>query len=529
MALLIYKNNYIEILKDREIFYIKSTNRGFTQDMFNDLLKSFPTIKVTSFMTLRNVISNAPRGPEPFGEERERVSIRNSDDCLKAYMTLYVGNEDLSANNRISLVKEVFEALNKAGIIFGINSKILAGPLEAGVEYIIAEGFPPVNGIDAEVKLYEISNLKPQIIDSNNVNHYELNLINHVQVGDWLGERKDPTPGFPGKNVKGNEIPSIPGRNLPLLYDRLSVRENYENGITTLVSKKNGAVYYRGDSIGVYDYLEIKGDIDFSTGNIDFDGYMSIKGTVEDNFSVVASNDLEILGDYGVGAADKISSLEGNIYIKGGIAGKNKATIRCKKNLYVKFLSDITVECEGSVYVGFYCMNSNVRAKQLIIESPKGKITGGKIDVDIQASAAEIGNKSESRTHIRVRGFDRNALKIDLDETLNALNKNKKEITRIKQHLQVYSGSSSQLTKEQFNTYEDLKNSYAEKKEIVKELEYRYKSINEYLKTPGEGAVTAKSRLYPKVKIEIKNMSEEILQSVPMVTYFIKDNELKTM
>ena len=64
-------------------------------------------------------------------------------------------------------------------------------------------------------------------------------------------------------------------------------------------------------------------------------------------------NDLEILGEYGVGAADKISSTDGNIYIKGGIAGKNKAMVRCK-NLYVKFLSDITVECDGNVYVGFY-------------------------------------------------------------------------------------------------------------------------------------------------------------------------------
>ena len=100
--------------------------------------------------------------------------------------------------------------------------------------------------------------------------------------------------------------------------------------------QKNGAVYYKGDSIGVYDFLEIKGDVDFSTGNIDFDGYLSIKGTVEDNFSVEASNDLEILGEYGVGAADKISSHEGNIYIKGGITGRNRESFAAK-NLYVSF------------------------------------------------------------------------------------------------------------------------------------------------------------------------------------------------
>jgi len=249
---------------------------------------------------------------------------------------------------------------------------------------------------------------------------------------------------------------------------------------------------------------------------------------VEDNFSVVASNDLEILGEYGVGAADKISSKDGNIYIKGGIAGKNKAVVRCKKNLYVKYLSDITVECEGNVYVGFYCMNSNVRARQLIVESPKGKIIGGKIDVDIQVDAAEIGNKAESRTFIRVRGFDRNAMKLELDETIQQVNETKKNITRVKQHLQVY-GSSYQLTPEQMATYENLKNEYADLKETIKELEYKVRSLNEYLKTPGEGAVIARTRIYPKVRVEIKNQYEEILKPEAMITYYYRDNELKTM
>jgi len=528
--ILLYKNDYIELLRENNKFYISSLNKGYSVEMFNEILKTFPMIKVTSFMALRNVICNAPKGPELFGEERERIILKVSDDKLKAYMTLYVYEEELKPENRLELVKEIISALTEEGIVFGINTKLLAGHLESGVEYVIAEGIPPINGIDAEVRMYKLAELKPKVIDENNVNHYELNLINHVKVGDWLGERRDPTPGVPGKSVTGEVIPAIPGRNIPLLYDRKSVLEIYNNGVTTLVSKKNGAVYYKGDSIGVYDYLEIKGDVDFSTGNIDFDGYMSVKGTVEDNFSVVASNDIEILGEYGVGAAEKISSREGNIYIRGGIAGRNKAVVRCKKNLYVKFLSDITVECEGNVYVGFYCINSNVRAKQLIVESPKGRIVGGKIDVDIGVSAAEIGNKSESRTHVKVRGFNRNELKLELDRTMHELEENKKEIIRIRQHLDVYSNVSiSALTKEQFNEYENLKNSYAERRDMIKELEFKCKSINEYLRTPGEGAVTAKKRIYPKVKLEIKNLSKEIMNDVPMVTYYYKDNELKTM
>lgn len=529
MAMLLYKNEHIEISREAGFFYIRSLRPGFTLEMFNKVLKeSFPNVKITNFIALKNTLMHAPAGPQLFGEERERVTVSITDDALRAYITLYVTEEELSQNNRVKLVKEIFETLTKAGIVYGIKTNLLAGQLRSGMEYLIAEGLPAVNGEDAQIKLYEIAPPQPKLVESGNVNHYELNLINHVREGDWLGERKEPTPGIPGKNVKGQEIPPIPGRNLPLLYDRASVKEVYENGVTTLLAKKNGAVYYRGDTIGVYDYLEIKGDIDYSTGNIDFDGYLSVKGTVEDNFSVVANRDVEILSDYGVGAADSIISREGNIYIKGGIAGKNKAFLRCKKNLYVKFLSDITVECEGSVYVGYYCMNANVRAKQIIVESPKGRIIGGHMDAEIKVVAAEIGSRAETRTIVRVRGFDRNAYRSQLDAVIAQLDESKLALTRIKQHLQVYS-STHQLTREQMSQYENLRVQYANLKDSIKDLEYDYKCLNDYLKTPGEGAVISKSRIYPKVRIEIKGHSTEVLNEQVMVTYYTRDNELKTM
>ena len=56
----------------------------------------------------------------------------------------------------------------------------------------------------------------------NNVDHYELNLINRVKAGDWLGERIDPKPGKDGKSVRGETVPHKTGRVLPILYDKNS-------------------------------------------------------------------------------------------------------------------------------------------------------------------------------------------------------------------------------------------------------------------------------------------------------------------
>ena len=81
---------------------------------------------------------NAPLGPLPFGEERDRVTISVTEDALKAYMTLYVSDDDLTADNRVKLVKEIFDALNKKGS-YGIKTELLAEPLRSRVEYLIVK------------------------------------------------------------------------------------------------------------------------------------------------------------------------------------------------------------------------------------------------------------------------------------------------------------------------------------------------------------------------------------------------------
>ena len=108
MALLMYKNEYIEITRDAGLFYLKSLAPGYTFEAFSEVLKkSFPNVKITSLLAIKNVLLNAPSGPVPFGQERERVSINVSEDELKAYMTLYVSEDDLSPDKRLNLVREI--------------------------------------------------------------------------------------------------------------------------------------------------------------------------------------------------------------------------------------------------------------------------------------------------------------------------------------------------------------------------------------------------------------------------------------
>lgn len=524
----IYSSEYIAISKRDDGYYIQSFRKGMTLEQFNRIILDHPEIRVTAIMTVRNALINAPRPPELFAGRKDKISIELSEDELKAYVTLCVDNEELVGSRRADLFKEILRKLKDVGITYGIKNSVILNNMVNNTPVLVAEGNPPINGEDSRVRMFELKDAKPETKEDGNVDHYELNLINRVSTGEWLGEKTEPTEGFTGKTVKGSVILPVPGKDLPLFFDRNTVREVCEDGKTTLYSVINGAVHYDGDKISVSNHLEIAGNIDFKTGNIDFDGFLTVKGTVADSFSVAASKDIEILGDYGIGGVKDIVSNGGSIFIKGGIAGNNKAVIRSKKNIYTKFVADATIICEGSVHIGFYCLNSNIKAKEVILDSPKGQIIGGTIAAEIKVVASTIGSASEKRTVISVSGFDRKTLKTSLDNIISEVEGMKVELAKAKMELSVYS-SATGLSREQKLAYERIRDRFFELKDRVKQLEEERKTLTGYLRTHGEGEIAILKKVYPNTALEIKKFTKEVTRPILNTTFYVQDREMKEL
>lgn len=434
-----------------------------------------------------------------------------------------MAQEKLEGESRYDLIPLVLDALIKAGVNYGVNLDSLKGDLKPNEPILIAQGLRPIHGRDSVIKMYEIQDPKPTVVEHGKVNYYDLNLINKVQAGDWLGERIDPIPGIPGKSVMGTDLLPDEGITFPLHYDHSSVELVREDGKDVLYSLKTGAVYYTGDTIAVYDVLEIKGNVDFNTGNIDFNGYVSIKGSVEENFSVRAGKDIEISGEYGIGGVNIIESLGGSIYIRGGITGKNRARILCKKNLYVKFLSDVEVICEGSVFVGFYIRNSTIRAKQVVVDSPRGQIVGGLIDTDIKVECADIGNWMETRTQINVRGFSRSGLQSRIDEIMILVRDKKEQMLKLKSILKTpdKKGMDSILQK--------TRHALHQIQDEIRNLEAERLSLTGFMKTPGEGAVIVKKRIFPKVRLVIQGQALEIGEETMASSFVVRDGMIQSI
>jgi len=522
----IFKSDYFCITQKEDGYYIETYKKGVSIESFNKVLISHPEIVLTSIIAVRSALVNAPVPPIKFGEAKPKIQVEVSEDELKAYIILNASEEEISGDKRADLFKEIVQSLKDQNITFGIKNSVLLGKLRNNERILVAEGIPPVRGKDAVVNMYTLKEARPSATDDGNVNHYELNLINRVKAGDWLGEKKHATGGTAGKSVKGRVLKPEPGSDMPMMFDRKTVREVEDSDMTVLYAAIDGAVHYTADRISVSNHLEVDGNVDYKTGNIDFDGFLTVKGTIEDGFSIKARKDIEILGIYGVGGVKEIVSEEGSIYIKGGVAGKNKAVIRSKGNIYTKFASDVTIECGGTLHIGFYCLNSNIKAKEVILDSLKGQIIGGTVNAEVRVVSALIGSAAETRTVVNVSGFNRNAMQASLEKVTEKIEKLKDELKYLKYEASVYSNVRG-LTKEQKKGYEMISDKLFEVQSKIKELEFERKALSGYLKARGEGEISVLKRVYPNTQLMIKQFTKEITRPVLSTTYCVQDGELK--
>ncbi len=507
---LLLSNDYIQVYTDKKNVFLIVNKVGYSLVDFQEEIARLPRVKITKFIVLKEAIARGNHQPVVIGEYKPLVEIEVSKDRLKAYAKINLSQKDFDAYGPDRILDEILEAVRSEGIIFGHEWVDIKGRIVLGMPILIASGKLPINGRDATIRLYEFKEKKPELIDAGNVNYYHMNLINNVGVGEWVGERVEPTEGIPGKTVYGEIIPPQKGQQLPLDYDGESLTTFFDEaaGITILRAKFAGAIEIEKGRIFVRKYLTIPDSVSFETGNIDFDGCVEIHNTINDSFSVVATKDIQVLGAVGIGGVDLVESRDGSIYIKGGIFGKDRAKIVCKGNLYTKFASNCVIECDGIVNIGYYAMNCEISAKEIIFESPGSKLIGGQATAVYKISVGEIGSLTGHKTYVNIEGFKRSDIKKEYDLLEAAADKLKDKIDLVKKKLTIYTGAKLNDTNRRIRDL--LQSELVKLQEMLKIfIEERGKCII-YMKTKGEGEICVNKRLHANVVIRMADETKII-------------------
>ncbi|MCW8893606.1 MAG: FapA family protein [Deltaproteobacteria bacterium] len=324
------------------------------------------------------------------------ASTDNSEDLAEGKSALCEKDDSREESNNEPPLKteimspaELIQILQKNNINQTIDFESLYQFCAAAAEGIsqkgvlLAKGIEPVRGADGWFEIaVKTSADEPEYQEDakGNVDLRTLHTFTEIEAEQKLGTIHAPHDGIPGMTVNGLPIPAERGNPFTLITGE-SVILKYNDRIA--YAQKAGRALLDKQTLSVVDELVISGDLDLQIGNIDFNGFIEIKGDVPDAFSVKASKGIRVTGTIG---ACQIES-GGPVEI-GSMAGKEVGQITSHGDLFVNYLNQATIICYGNVFVRNEIRNSQVKATgRVIVEH--GAIIGGKC-VALQGIEAKV-------------------------------------------------------------------------------------------------------------------------------------------
>lgn len=523
IIVIIYTNDLVELTEENEKVYIRTVKSGFPLKEFDAILRNYPRIKLTNFALLKNTLSKESTQPVEIGYWLPNVSIEISKDKMVASLYVYETIESIKENKE-KILAQIKDVLAEYNITYGIIDLDLNG-LVPGKPYVIAEGTPPIKGEDAIVKFLEIPERKPVIGEGGKADFFEMNFIYEIKEGDWLGEKVLPKPGIDGTNIHGETIPALMGKDVLFKYDKKSAYEVEENGKIVLYAKTSGAAEQRQGIISVNNHLPINGDVGIETGNIKFNGSVSIKGTVMNGYSVIATGDISIEHSEGITGAKLIQSTEGDIYIKGGIFGLNETEIEAGGSIYVKHVNDANLYAKNDIVIGYYSLGSYLVANSILLDERKGKIIGGKAVAKNLIVTAVSGNRLERRTELIIESLNKQKAYELIQDKASLLKTIQEEIIQLTSKKNQIIQHKDRLNDTQRQALEQLQAELEKKQEYSQQIDFEIKELMHNLKNVGKEQIIVKKEAYPGTYIQIGEKSS-VISRITQGTFLLEFGEL---
>ena len=287
-----------------------------------------------------------------------------------------------------------------------------------------------------------------------------------------------------------------------------------------------------GKKISVLPVVFIHGDVNYDTGNIDFDGSVHITGSVLPGFTVKAKGDIIIEKN----VDDALIEALGNITVKMGVVGKENAKLSANGTVTVKYLLNAKVEAANDIVVEDSIINSDVFSNsRIVVVARQGKIIGGKATAlyEIIVNVSGTPNETETQLNVGRNLFIEKELaavhkeiakwRVAVDDTMRKLKvsfgeavfENPKDF--IAKLLPVKQKSCLLMLKELSNNNKELK-----------KLIEQGKEVQDKLKLDREPCIIIKNKAYPGTVISVKKSNKRIDTPIENVKYF-EDPEEKVI
>lgn len=418
-------------------------------------------------------------------------------------------------------VDRVKAALTEKGVCFGLLEENIALAVEQkryDENVCAARWLPPENGVDGKIKYYykTESNIAPVENEHGVVDYKNLGLVRNITAGTTIAVITLPTEGTPGKDVTGREVPQKQGVAAKV---NVGVGTSLINNDTEIIASVDGNLEFKNGTFCVMETLIIPGDVDVSSGNIDFIGSVTVKGNVAEGFRVTSKKDISILGS----AMGAEISAAGNINVKMGCIN---STVNCSGDIRLGFCENSKIRCEGSVESGSY-IGGEIFAGKNIVASGNGNIVGGKYTALNSVDAGVIGSENYTKTEITLGN---NAVlseeRSNLCKQIEDMDGKSEQLTKVLVTLNEYAKKSKLSPKHEQMKAEALRSRLKLQAE-TKKAKLRIEEIDRALQLTQDLSVGCRKMIYPGVTIRINSCILQVNAVENRVRARVDEGEIK--
>lgn len=420
-------DNAPDSLDDREIDRIASR--------LEDQLKDIEAARIDQGLTPETLEGKGFTGSGPVPIERaghpdsQPHPLPSDADCQvvlrtsKGGMSVWMDCTPASGRGLPLTPEHVRSVLAKEGICYGLQEdKIRESVLMANesrltqTEVLVAAGLPPVKGKDGEAEFkFAVDGRKQEfrILPDGRIDYKNSVNILMAKKGDLLAVLRDPGKGTAGMDVMGQPVPAQDGEPMRLTAGQ-GVRQSPDGN--AFYATVNGNIVLNNTMLEIMEFFVVNSDVDFSTGNIQFNGNVVINGDIKEGFEVQATGDIIVMKNI---ESSRVSAGR-DVKVTGGIVSKGAGLVSAGRDIMADYAQNARLEAQGNVFLENFSVNSMIFTSRFLrMQSKRGTVLGGEIFAQKGVDVKVLGSENGKKTFVEVgTDFLVRKKKIELEEAL---------------------------------------------------------------------------------------------------------------
>lgn len=447
--------------------------------------------------------------------EEKGTYVQITEDKKEAW--LYLARPE---NKKSYSKEEVIRLLENNGVRTGyIVSNIMAmvrkGIYERSIK--VAMSTEPEEGKEGyyhyEFDVDSLTMKNPKIKEDGSVDYSSVNLLVGVAKDSKICTYHKAVEGKEGYLVDGTVLSPKRVADLPVLKGR-GFRYDEETG--EYFSEIDGKLDFKDTyEIIISNTHHIKGDVTQLNPRIEFNGDIEIDGNVENGAIIRSTRTITISGV--VEAAEIYAG--GDIVLKRGIQGSNKAKIVCNGTVYADFIEHTVVKAKKDVKANTI-LNSEISADgEIVLTGKRGTLVGGYSHGRKGITCVNLGNSVEVKTVAHVGLETRDYLKNQEVKKKDAMLRERLKAILDRMSNIMAERGIRQLKKEEILELSKLN---SEKKELMHDLENNKRDeeiINVIVEESRDAKIRVEEHVYKGVIIAIDATRIPIMANTQYMIY----------